>query len=76
MALVGAGGWRIEQITLTREGLARTLLRVRRHGYFIADVRSIDALAALGVDLATLTDENQPDEPRADDPDPGPTEPG
>jgi hypothetical protein len=60
VALVGSGGWRIEQITLTRDGIARTLLRVRRHGYFIADVRSVGELAALGVDLATLTEEDQP----------------
>ena len=60
---VGPGGWRIDQITITREGVTRTLLRVRRHGYFIAEVGSVADLAALGVDLATLVDEDAPDEP-------------
>lgn len=61
MALVGPGGWRIDQITITRDGVTRTVLRVRRYGRFIAEVRTIENLVALGVDLATLTDEDAPD---------------
>jgi hypothetical protein len=36
----------------------RTVLRVRRHGYFIAEVHNIEELTGLGVDLATLTEED------------------
>jgi hypothetical protein len=31
---------------------------VRRYGYFVAEAASIDDLVAFGVDLATLTDED------------------
>ena len=34
------------------------MLRVRRHGYFIAEVRSVEELTGLGVDVATLTEED------------------
>jgi hypothetical protein len=62
VALVGPGGWRIDQITITRDdGVPRTVLRVRRRGYFVAEVRTIEDLVALGVDLATLIDEDAPD---------------
>jgi hypothetical protein len=61
VALVGPGGWRIDQIRITRDdGVPRTVLRVRRHGYFVAEVRTVDDLVALGVDLATLTEEDPP----------------
>jgi len=36
----------------------RTVLRVRRHGYFIAEVHTVEELTGLGVDLATLTEED------------------
>jgi hypothetical protein len=32
----------MEQITVIRDGVRRTVLRVRRHGYFIAEVRNIE----------------------------------
>lgn len=57
MALVGPGGWHIEQITISRGSVSRTVLRVRRHGYFITEVRTLEQLQALGVDLAELVDE-------------------
>jgi hypothetical protein len=57
-ALVGPGGWRIEQITVIRDGVRRTVLRVRRHRYFIAEVHNIEELTGLGVDLATLIEED------------------
>jgi hypothetical protein len=60
-ALVGPGGWRIDQITITRDGPPRTVLRVRRHGYFIAEVASVADLPALGIDLATLTEDDAPE---------------
>jgi hypothetical protein len=57
--LVGPEGWRIDQIRITRDdGVPRTVLRVRQFGYFVAEVRSVDELVALGVDLATLTEED------------------
>jgi hypothetical protein len=58
-ALVGPGGWRIDQIVITRDGAPRTVLRVRRHGYFIAEVATVNDLTRLGVDLATLTEEDE-----------------
>jgi hypothetical protein len=58
-ALVGPDGWRIDQIRVIRnDGVPRTVLRVRRCGRFVAEVRSIDELAALGVDL--VVDEPDP----------------
>jgi hypothetical protein len=60
-ALVGPGGWRIDQIRITRDdGIPRTVLRVRRYGRFVAEVHSINELVALGVDLATLTEQDDP----------------
>jgi hypothetical protein len=59
--LVGPDGWRIDQIRITRDdGVPRTVLRVRRYGRFVAEVRSVDELAALGVDLAALSEEDPP----------------
>jgi hypothetical protein len=59
--LVGPGGWRIDQIQITRDdGVPRTVLRVRRYGRFITEVRSVNELVALGVDLATLAEEEPP----------------
>lgn len=60
VALVGPGGWRIDQITITRGDSTRTVLRVRRYGSFVAEVRSVEELVDLGVDLAALTDETDP----------------
>jgi hypothetical protein len=57
-ALVGPGGWRIEPVSITRDGVTRTVLLVKRHGYFIAEVRTVEDLAGFGVDLATLAEED------------------
>ena len=57
-ALVGPGGWHVEQITVTHDGVRRTVLRVKRHGRFLAEVRTVEELTGLGVDLAALTEEH------------------
>jgi hypothetical protein len=36
--------------------VTRTVLRVKRHGYFVAEVGTVEELTGLGVDLAALTE--------------------
>jgi hypothetical protein len=46
----------VEQIRLSCTGTGRDgeWLRVKRHGYHVADVRTVGELACLGIDLAEL----------------------
>jgi hypothetical protein len=56
--MVGPDGWRVERVLVQRD-LRRPpveMLRVTRRGYFIADCRSVDEVAAY-VDLAALVAE-------------------
>jgi hypothetical protein len=60
VAMVAPGGWRVVQVTVERDGLRRTTLRVTQHGVFVAEVRSVEELARY-VDLATLAEDKPPD---------------
>jgi len=36
------------------------VLRVKRHGYFVAEVSTVEELTGLGIDLAALTEADEP----------------
>lgn len=58
--MVSANGYRVEQITVQKH-LSRppkTVLRVRRGTYLVADCRTVEEVAQL-VDLATLVPEQR-----------------
>lgn len=53
------GVWRVEQIRVLRGGRRELVrLRVTRYGVFVGDVGSVEDLAALGVPLADLVDDD------------------
>jgi hypothetical protein len=56
VAMVAPGGWRVEQVTVEREGRRRTTLRVTQRGVLVAEVRTVEELARY-VDLAKLVEE-------------------
>jgi hypothetical protein len=59
--LTGPGGVTVEHVTYTDKlGYRRKVLRLRRHGAFIRDFRTVEELAR-EVDLATLRDSSDPD---------------
>lgn len=59
--LTGPGGVTVEHVTYTDKlGYTRKVLRLRRHGVFVGDYRTVDELGRQ-VDLATLRE--QPDPP-------------
>lgn len=60
--LTGPGGVTVEHVTYTDKlGYVRRVLRLRRHGTFVGDYRTVDELAKGGeVDLATLREEEPP----------------
>ena len=55
------GAWRVEPIRLQRGGIgpARALLRVSQHGLYVGDAATVDDLAALGVPVGDLVDEDE-----------------
>lgn len=55
--LTGPGGVTVEHVTYTDKlGYTRKVLRLKRHGVFVADFRSVDDLSK-EVDVATLQEE-------------------
>jgi len=62
MAMVTRGGrWRVEQIRVERGGRTVTRLRVTTHGHvFVGEVADVDQLAALGVPVGELVEEDAP----------------
>ena len=56
--MVGPGGVRVEQVTLTGKdgGPAVRYLRLRRYGWYVGDYRTVEQLAQ-HVDIATLVEE-------------------
>jgi hypothetical protein len=52
--------WRVEQIRVERGGRTLNLLRVSSFGVFVAEVADVEQLAALGVPVAELLDEDDP----------------
>ena len=58
------GRWRVEQITVERGGRTLVRLRVSSFGTFVAEVADVEQLAALGVPLDQLVD----DDPVGSDP--------
>jgi hypothetical protein len=50
----------VEHIRLSRTCTGRDgeCLRVKRHGYHLADVRTVGELAGLGIDMAELPETN------------------
>jgi hypothetical protein len=61
VALVGPGGVRIEQVTLTGKsgGPPVRYLRLRRHGSYVGDYRTVEQLAKQ-IDISTLVEELEP----------------
>ena len=55
--------WRVEQIRVERGGRTLNLLRVSSFGVFVAEVADVEQLAALGVPVAELLDEDDPGQP-------------
>ena len=59
--LTGPGGVTVEQVTYTDKlGYTRRMLRLRRHGVFIGDFSTVEALARQ-VDLSTLREDDGTD---------------
>jgi hypothetical protein len=57
MKLTGPGGVSVEHVTYTDKiGYTRRVLRLKRHGVFIGDYRTVEELGR-HVDVATLTEE-------------------
>jgi hypothetical protein len=52
------GRWRVDQIRVERGGRTLTRLRVSSFGVFVAEVADVDQLAALGVPLDQLIEED------------------
>ncbi len=58
--LTGPGGVSVEHVTYTDKlGYTRTVLRLRRHGVFVGDYRTVEQLGEQ-VDLATLREQEDP----------------
>jgi hypothetical protein len=58
--LTGPGGVTVEHVTYTDKiGYTRRVLRLKRHGVFIGDYRTVEELGRQ-VDVATLTEEEPP----------------
>lgn len=57
------GRWRVEQIRVERGGRTLNLLRVSSFGVFVAEVADVAQVAALGVPVAELVDEDDPGQP-------------
>lgn len=61
--LTGPGGVTVEHVTYTDKlGHPRRVLRLRRHGVFVNDFRTVDELAR-EVDLSTLRESDPPPDP-------------
>jgi hypothetical protein len=58
MAMVAPGGWRVVPITLERGGRTLQLYRVTQHGVYVGECRSPAEVAAAGVPLAELREED------------------
>ena len=58
MAMVAPGGWRVVPITLEREGRTLQLYRVTQHGRYVCACRSPAEVAAAGVHLTELREED------------------
>lgn len=58
MAMTAPGGWRVVPITVERGGRTLRLYRVTRHGVFVCECREPAELAARGVPLAELVEED------------------
>lgn len=58
--LTGPGGVTVEHVTYTDKlGYTRRVLRLRRHGVFVGDFRTVEELGRQ-VDLATLREQEDP----------------
>jgi hypothetical protein len=58
MAMTAPGGWRVVPIVLERDGRTQRLYRVTRHGVYVCECRSPVEVAAAGVPLAELREED------------------
>jgi hypothetical protein len=56
--MVASGGWRVVPITVERGGRTLRLFRVSRSGRFVCECRTPDEVAAAGVPLDQLVEEN------------------
>jgi hypothetical protein len=56
--MVAPGGWRVLPITVERGGQTLRLYRVTRSGRFVCECRTSDEVAAAGVPLDQLVEEN------------------
>ena len=58
-AMVAPGGWRVVPITVDRGGRTLQLYRVSRRGRFICECRSVEEVAAAGVPLHELREDDR-----------------
>jgi hypothetical protein len=56
--MVAPGGWRVVPITVERGGRTLRLYRVTRSGRFVCECRTPDQVAAAGVPLDQLIEED------------------
>lgn len=56
--MVAPGGWRVVPITVERDGRTLQLYRVTRSGRFICECRSVEEVAAAGVPLHELREDD------------------
>jgi hypothetical protein len=54
MSLDGTTVVEVVRLSCTGKGRDGEWLRVRRHGYYVGEVRTVGELAGLGIDLADL----------------------
>ena len=57
-AWTAPGGWRVEPISVVRDGHTRRVYRVSRHGVFLFECATVDELAAHGVPIGELVEED------------------
>ena len=58
MAMTAPGGWRVVPIVVERGGRTLRLYRVTQYGVFVCECRSPAEVAAAGVPLAELREED------------------
>jgi hypothetical protein len=60
MSMTAPGGWRVVPIVVEREGRTLRLYRVSQSGRFVCECRTSEELAAAGVPLHRLIEEDDP----------------
>ena len=58
MAMTAPGGWRVVPIVVERDGRTLRLYRVSRSGRFVCECRTPEEVAAAGVPVDRLVDED------------------